>query len=523
MSFRPEKCRRWVACWCAVFFGCPLPAPAADTPPARRFAVIVGANRGDGADHPLKFAEADAQRFSSVLTSVGDVTPNHVVSLVGPASRDLQRTLDELVGRFHREAWGGKDLLFVYVSSHAAEGELHLDGTRFPIRELKAFLSQVPVGVAILVLDTCEAGVATREKGLRPLSGPVVEVEEPEVTGRVIIASSGANEVSLESDALGSSYFTHHFVAGLRGAADASRDGLVTLQEAYAYAYARTVESTTGARTGRQTPVYDVKLHGTADLVLTEPGRGKGRLRLNMAEPGEFLLVSQNGPTTVERFVKAAGPSVFAIEPGTYRLRLLERLDSRETLVMVPDGGEAIVTEADLSTREATRGRQKGPGAAPWAASATGGVGTGAVPGLNVLGRAEVGVRLRLSGRDETVAAVLALRAAYQQGPAVVDSRFLEREGEVTMGVGVQVQRGPFLPRALFRGGVVFVQQDAAGVRGWWAAEPTEGIELGCSFRLAGPVGIDLAVTPGLEEIGLVSGVAVRPFVNAGVGVALFF
>ena len=59
-----------------------------------------------------------------------------------------------------------------------------------------------------------------------------------------VLASSTASELSQESEALRASYFTHHLLSGLRGAADADRDGRVTLSEAYRYAYNRTLVAT---------------------------------------------------------------------------------------------------------------------------------------------------------------------------------------------------------------------------------------------------------------------------------------
>src|SRR5262249_39317613 len=151
---------------------------------------------------------------------------------------------------------------------------------------------QAPVGVALLVVDSCRSGAVTRLKGLRPVAGTSVQVEAPEVSGRVVIGSSGADEYAQESEALQGSHFTHHLTAALRGAGDASGDGKVTLQEAYDYAYARTVESTFATAAGPQHPTFRVDLHGRGELVLSEPGRARGRLVLASPEPGEYLVVS---------------------------------------------------------------------------------------------------------------------------------------------------------------------------------------------------------------------------------------
>ena len=50
--------------------------------------------------------------------------------------------------------------------------------------------------------------------------------------GLALLTSSAANEDAQESDALKGSFFTHHFVSALLGAADADGDGKVTLEEA---------------------------------------------------------------------------------------------------------------------------------------------------------------------------------------------------------------------------------------------------------------------------------------------------
>ena len=53
--------------------------------------------------------------------------------------------------------------------------------------------------------------------------------------GRVIITASGANEVSVEKDELQHGVFTYYLVEGLRGKADADKDGLITIDEIYRF------------------------------------------------------------------------------------------------------------------------------------------------------------------------------------------------------------------------------------------------------------------------------------------------
>lgn len=57
-----------------------------------------------------------------------------------------------------------------------------------------------------------------------------------------------------ESDRLRSSFFSHHLITGLRGAADADGDERVALSEAYDYAYRQTLRSS-GQTTQLQPPL----------------------------------------------------------------------------------------------------------------------------------------------------------------------------------------------------------------------------------------------------------------------------
>ena len=49
------------------------------------------------------------------------------------------------------------------------------------------------------------------------------------------MTASGANEVSAEDENLQHGVFTYYLLEGLKGAADADNDGLITVDEAYRY------------------------------------------------------------------------------------------------------------------------------------------------------------------------------------------------------------------------------------------------------------------------------------------------
>ncbi|MBI4254682.1 MAG: caspase family protein, partial [Candidatus Rokubacteria bacterium] len=68
----------------------------------------------------------------------------------------------------------------------------------------------------------------------------------------------------------GHGIFTYYLVQGLRGAADANRDGIVSLQELYAY-LEREVGRKSRAVGGNQHPVMKGELEGALPLVPVKP------------------------------------------------------------------------------------------------------------------------------------------------------------------------------------------------------------------------------------------------------------
>jgi uncharacterized caspase-like protein len=108
----------------------------------------------------------------------------------------------------------------------------------------------------------CQTTKRAHETGRYSRSSQVYDIT---TRGEALLTSSTSDELARESDALRGSFFTHHLVSGLRGAADQSKDGRVTLAEAYDYAYAKTVTQAEGG----QHPTFKYDLAGRGDVVLT--------------------------------------------------------------------------------------------------------------------------------------------------------------------------------------------------------------------------------------------------------------
>ncbi|MBI5548649.1 MAG: caspase family protein [Deltaproteobacteria bacterium] len=318
---------------------------------SRRFAVVVANNEGSADTRPLRYAHQDATRLREVLLRLGEVAPADAVLLLERQADEVRGAIDALEPRIAQAAARGeRPVLVFYYSGHAKDGALRLGGSILPLEELKWRMSRSAAAVRIGLLDSCRSGVITRTKGAR--KAPAFEVDlgaMQAARGLVLLASSAADEDSQESDELGGSFFSHHLASGLMGGADSSGDGRVSLSEAYAYAYDRTVADTADTAAGPQHPTFSYDLAGNGDVILTDVGaRREGVVLPAEAPAGSYFLVDARGAIAAE-IAKAAGVERrVALSPGPYKVR--RRLPDRLRVgdLSVKEGETVTLSEAKL-------------------------------------------------------------------------------------------------------------------------------------------------------------------------------
>ncbi len=295
--------------------GLALAGPAHAT---ARHALIVGANQG-GELEPLRYAESDAQQVADVLAELGGFSPNEITVLSAPDRAELSAALD---AHAVRAAAAPHDLFVFYYSGHADAQGLRLGDERVSYSELRESIRATEAEITLGVLDACRSGEITRLKGVT-VSAPFATEGQLSAEGEVWLTASSADEAAQESDRLGGSFFTHYLVSGLRGAADAGDvDGRVSLSEAYAYAYDRTVARTGGTDAGSQHPGYDFRLQGSGDLTLTDVEQARARVRIPKGIAGELTVLRLPEQTPTVEIAKLADEEVtVALPPGHYLLR----------------------------------------------------------------------------------------------------------------------------------------------------------------------------------------------------------
>lgn len=286
----------------------------------QRWAVIVGNNEGFTSSRPLYFAEQDAKKVRTVLTSLGDVDDDDVRMLLGRNRSEILTTLAALRTPIaDAKARGDQTVLYFYYSGHGDADQLQLGRTWLTYPELEELLLRSGADVRVAFVDACQSGALTRMKG--GTIAPPFEVdlsERLDTSGSYIITSSTGDEASQESDEIGGSYFTHFLASALTGAGDADGDGRVTLLETYQHVFHETLYRTAGTQGGPQHPTYASKLSGTGDLVLTELGRTGAFLTFSADNPGSFAVFD------VERRMFLAEVDVVGVDrqlsvrPGRY-------------------------------------------------------------------------------------------------------------------------------------------------------------------------------------------------------------
>ena len=285
-------------------------------------AVIVGANAGTGERSPLRYAETDAGKVAQTLVELGGLDPADLFLLQGRPLSSLREVLDlarRRVAGWHEVA-DTRVVLIFYFSGHSDGEALELGRERLGFGELRRWLGSTGAEVRLAIVDSCKSGALLAAKGGSP--GPAFQIrltDELSSSGEALLTSSAADELALESREIRGSFFTHHLVSGLRGAADSSGDGNVTLAEAYQYAYARTLAATSGTLIGPQHPVYDYRLSGQGELVLSALARPMAALEL----PAGFerVLVVHLVRDQVLAEIPAGAALRVVVPPGDYAVR----------------------------------------------------------------------------------------------------------------------------------------------------------------------------------------------------------
>ncbi|MBN2496301.1 MAG: caspase family protein [Deltaproteobacteria bacterium] len=292
-----------------------------------RAGVFVGSMEGTFGEDALFYANTDALKMYTAFSEFGGLDPS-LRALIEDASIDsIRAQLGELSQRLsllerHQEI--ESECLF-YYSGHGGPDGLHVDGQVYPYRALYDDVSDLGCDLLIVILDACNSGKLLEVKGI------TFQEEEFRVKaynskrGEIFITSSAQSEYAQEKDEFRGSVFTFYLVNGVLGAADANRDGQVTLSEAYGFASRQTIRETFGTARGFQVPSYRYELEGSQDAVLTELRSIKERVEVPGAQAGVLTFMDTEKGLIWGDFEIDADQRTVLLPRGDYLVRLRER------------------------------------------------------------------------------------------------------------------------------------------------------------------------------------------------------
>ncbi len=334
------------------------PVPAGGRTVVHRFALITGASQGGSDRASLRFAASDARAMQRVLSDLGGLGDGETILLLEAGREAIRGGFDRVKHMVARaKTPGARTEMIFYYSGHSDETGLLLGPERVSYAEVRAWVDDTGADVRIAVLDSCASGALTRGKGgvHRP---PFLVDTSSAARGHAYLTASAENEAAQESDRLGAAYFTHYLVSGLRGAADVSHDGRVTLSEAYQYAFTETLARTEQTRGGPQHASYDFQLAGKGDLVMTDLRATSASLVLPSELAGRVYVRDAQGQLIAEVHKLPAQPILLGLPPGRYRIVLDDNRRLSETTIDLGAGRQdtlAMTTLRPMAAAETTR------------------------------------------------------------------------------------------------------------------------------------------------------------------------
>jgi len=335
---------------------------------SRRVAILIGANDPPPGRAALRYAHEDARHMADVLTRVGGFAPGDVHLLFEPSLAEVDQVM-AMAAQSVKDAGGDAVFLF-YYSGHSDGQSVYPKGSALSVQDLRARIGGVGARVTLGILDTCRGGTWTQAKGLS-LGPPLEQVDLVPLSseGTALLSSSSGLESAHEAEAIHGSFFTHHLVGGLLGAADRDGDGIVTLDEAFEYAKDHTVQDSARTAATVQHPSFDVQLRGRQNLVLAQIAKSSSWLEIAETK-GPLEVIQLSSGVTVSELAPGARRARLALPPGKYLVRkVLDGKAYARSVEVAPSSGVSLAEEQLEPTSD--RLAIKGGDAPPVGASTT--------------------------------------------------------------------------------------------------------------------------------------------------------
>ncbi len=231
-------------------------------------ALVIGLGRyREKAIPAVKYAARDAEVVARYLENVGGVSAENlkVITDDSATKSDLEAYLEDWLPR----RVGPESTVFVYYAGHGApdpagkesylvpfEGHPDYPTKLYPLSRMYAALAKLPAKNVVVLLDSCFSGAKGRgvaQEGARPLVSAMESASlDPKLT---VLAGATGSQITSDYDKAEHGLFTYFLLKGLRGDADADRDGVVNLGELYPFVREQVSSRASRELNRDQTPV----------------------------------------------------------------------------------------------------------------------------------------------------------------------------------------------------------------------------------------------------------------------------
>jgi len=251
-----------------------------------KWALVIGVSKFRDPSINLEFTGKDATDFSALLTNpvYGRFQADHV-HLVTDAQATTKRIKQEL--NWLARSAGRNDLAVIYLSSHGTPRQADIAGvnyiytadtevtdqdslyaTALPMVEVvNVMRTRVQARRAVVFLDTCHSGEAVGA-GLKPSSVNAATLNRMiEGVGRVVVASSQADQESYESRSINHGFFTYNLIRALK-----QDNGLDDIDKVYAFVRDQVSRQVMAEKHREQTPVMSKGTQAAEIVIGVETG-----------------------------------------------------------------------------------------------------------------------------------------------------------------------------------------------------------------------------------------------------------
>ncbi|MDZ7880711.1 MAG: caspase family protein [Saprospiraceae bacterium] len=196
----------------------------------------------------LKYPQSDALEMQGLWRGPegGSLDYDHIMVLTNDhATR--RNILDSMRALFSRAK--ENDMVIFYFSGHGLKGaflphDYDDNDVRIDYTEVNDLLAACPAKHKLVIGDACFVGSLWASKSIEPEVKQTQEEKKESflrqlsktAPGTAFLLSSSADEESFEISSYGRSIFTHYVLEGLKGAANANGDDIITVTELFEYA-----------------------------------------------------------------------------------------------------------------------------------------------------------------------------------------------------------------------------------------------------------------------------------------------